>query len=231
MYMYLTGAYIFCQIKLIVRYFKMKFYVLSLQYACVPLEFILTCCRPAYQFPTAFSWSHKRCFTFGCRLPSVLSRVSSVFLTYSRRAPPVQQQQQRQHAHLRRQDRASAELERTWNDAMSSHRVWWRWCFGRNRYLRLLWRRVRNLNTTMKLLFVVTLFLREALCGSPSVQIGRNLISVIVTIILIFTSLVHLAVLIILPCWLFSCSHSSLPVSSSSWCGPVLSLSSLFRSS
>uniref|UniRef100_A0A4W6CW45 Glutamate receptor n=1 Tax=Lates calcarifer TaxID=8187 RepID=A0A4W6CW45_LATCA len=36
----------------------------------------------------------------------------------------------------------------------------------------LLWLRVRSINTTMKLLLMVTLLWREALCGSPSVQIG-----------------------------------------------------------
>uniref|UniRef100_A0A8C2X3G5 Glutamate receptor n=1 Tax=Cyclopterus lumpus TaxID=8103 RepID=A0A8C2X3G5_CYCLU len=36
----------------------------------------------------------------------------------------------------------------------------------------MMWRRARSPNTTMKLLFVVTLLWREALCGSPSVQIG-----------------------------------------------------------
>ncbi|TDH16591.1 hypothetical protein EPR50_G00021280 [Perca flavescens] len=35
-----------------------------------------------------------------------------------------------------------------------------------------MWRRLRSLNTTMKLLFVLALLWREALCGSPSVQIG-----------------------------------------------------------
>ncbi|XP_034749748.1 glutamate receptor 2-like [Etheostoma cragini] len=35
-----------------------------------------------------------------------------------------------------------------------------------------MWSRVRSLNTTMKLLFVLALLWREALCGSPSVQIG-----------------------------------------------------------
>lgn len=50
---------------------------------------------------------------------------------------------------------------------------WW------NCYRKMLWRHASNPNTTMKLLFVMTLLCREAMCGSPSVQIGRICYSVV----------------------------------------------------
>lgn len=103
---------------------------------CVP---VLNC-----QYPTAPS-----CCTFSYRLLSVPSRASSVFLGNPRCALPnpaaaeaaaaaaaAARASPERGQGIRRAGDASA---RTWIHAMSPHRVWWRWCFCRTSYCRLLW--------------------------------------------------------------------------------------------
>ena len=128
------------------------------------------------QVPVASSWLHKRCFTFSCR-------ASSVFLATlgARPSPAVAVAR----ASPQREKTASAELETLESEPWNT--PWTRTArdvgdvgdvlVGTCRRLR--WRCARSTTSTMKLLFVVTLLWREALCGSPSVQIGRILLCAI----------------------------------------------------
>lgn len=85
---------------------------------CASLVFMLPYC----QCPIVSFWSHTRCFTGSCRLLSVLSRASSVFLGNPRRAPSVAAAARASQERVSRICRARAS-EGTWIDAMSSCRI------------------------------------------------------------------------------------------------------------